>query len=203
MKQAQKNAAAMRRAKEKRIRDIDAILSAEKSVNELSPVLEKYNTIHFKGARDRFYQEHKDEIDRVKKAQWLLKKLGTELPLDRKALRKESRWLRGEVETLIPQMKQLDNELDRMMKIRSHIRKVLPEALSFLNEDGLKSYKDISEEVQNQKELRKLLDASVEGVSRYEKHLENSERNIAPQGHQENAEQENQERQKNWQKGNR
>ena len=41
------------KAKEKRIRDIDAILDAVKDLKELHPIQEKYDSIFFKGAKEK------------------------------------------------------------------------------------------------------------------------------------------------------
>ena len=54
------------------------------------------------------------------------------------------------------------------MKIRSHIRKVTPKLLSMKTKDGKQSFEDASEEFQNAKELRELLEESVERALRYD-----------------------------------
>ena len=155
---------ATKRAKESRIKDIDAILNADKTIKELGAILEKYNSIFFKKSKEKYGQEHADEIRRVKKAQRLLEKHNLTLPINRKALRSESTQLRGEVESMLPELESVKAELDQQMKIRSHIRKVLPKALAFKNEAGQQRYEDISEEIQNQQELRQLLEQSAERV---------------------------------------
>ena len=57
--------------------------------------------------------------------------------------------------------------MEQLLSFRSQVRKVLPEALSVKHEGGLKSFEDVSEEIQNQKELRQLLDRSAERAIRY------------------------------------
>lgn len=44
----------------------------------------------------------------------------------------------------------------------------MPEVLTFKNKDGQKLYEDVSEEIQNAKELRKLLEDSAERVIRHD-----------------------------------
>ena len=158
---------AARRAKEQRIRDIDAIMEADKNIREFGPVLEKYNGIFFKGAKEKYGREHANEIEKVKKAQRLLYKLKITQPIPKKALKAESAQLRGEVESLLPELETVKAEMDQLLSFRSQVRKVLPEALSVKHEDGKKSFEDISEEIQNQKELRKLLEQSAERAIRY------------------------------------
>ena len=145
------------RAKEKRIRDIDDIIDAVRTMRDLGPVLEKYNGIHFKSAREKYLLEHGEEIDRVKKAQWLLKKLKVQLPIDAKALRRESKQLRGEVESLLPQLEEMKAQMDQLTRIRSHIRKVMPDVLAARDEEGRRTYADYTEQQANQRELDELL----------------------------------------------
>ena len=64
-----------KKAKEKRIRDIDAILDAVKTLKELNPIREKYNGIHFTKSKEKYRQEHADEMARIDKANKLLHKL--------------------------------------------------------------------------------------------------------------------------------
>ena len=149
-------------AKEKRIRDIDAIIDAVRTMRDLSPVLEKYNSIHFKTSKEKYFQEHGAEIDRVKKAQWLLNKLKVQLPIDARSLRQESMRLRSEVESLLPQLESLKAETDRLFRIRAHIRKVIPDALDARYADGRRTFEDAGEEQANRESLDKLLQQTAD-----------------------------------------
>lgn len=153
-----------RKSKEKRIRDIDAILDAVKTLKELTPIQEHYDRIRFKTPKEKYANEHVEELEKVKKANRLLYKLNVTLPINGKALRAESAQLRGEVESMMPELESVKADLDQQMQIRSRIRKVMPEMLAFKNQDGQKSYEDVSEKVQNKAELRKLLEESTERV---------------------------------------
>lgn len=152
------------KAKEKRIRDIDSIIDAVRTMRDLGPVLEKYNGIHFKSAREKYLREHGEEIDRVKKAQWLLKKLKVQLPIDAKALRRESKQLRGEVESMLPQLEEMKAEMDQLSKIRSQIRKVMPDVLAARDAEGRRTYADYTEQQANQRELDELLQQTADQV---------------------------------------
>ena len=140
---------------------------ADKNIREFGPVLEKYNGIFFKGAKEKYGREHANEIEKVKKAQRLLYKLKITQPIPKKALKAESAQLRGEVESLLPKLETIKAEMDQLLSFRTQARKVLPEALTVKYEEGKKSFEDISEEVHNQKELRKLLEQSAERAIRY------------------------------------
>ena len=194
-----------KKAKEKRIRDIDAILEAVKTLKELNPIREKYNGIHFTKSKEKYRQEHAEELDRIDKANRLLHKLNVTLPINSKTLRAESAQLRAEVEAMLPELESVKAELDEQMKIRSHVRKALPEALTFTNQNGQKRFEDVSEEVQNKEELEALLEASADWAIRRSEEIEQG--NPTPSRIQEEERQiknqQTKERQKNWQKGDR
>lgn len=194
-----------KKAKEKRIRDIDAILDAVKTLKELNPIREKYNGIHFSKSKEKYRQEHADELARIDKANKLLHKLNVTLPINSKTLSAESTQLRAEVEAMLPELENVKVELDEQMKIRSHVRKVLPEALTLRCKDGQKRYEDVAEEVQNQQELRELLDHTAETAVRRSEEIEQG--NPTPSriqaDEQKIKDQQTKERQKNWQKGDR
>ena len=158
---------AAKRTMEQRVRDIDAILEADTTIRELGPILEKYNGIRFKKAKEKYGQEHADEIEKVNKAHRLLYKLKVTRPLNRKALKAESSSLRGEVESMLPELETVKAEMDQLMIFRSQVRKVLPDALTVKHEGGTKSFEDLSEELHNQYELRKLMEESAERALRY------------------------------------
>lgn len=153
------------KTKEKRIKDIDGIINAVRTMSDLNPVLEKYNSIHFKYARERYFREHGKEIDQVKKAQWLLKKLKVELPIDEKALRREQKRLSGEVESLLPELEKMQSEMKRLSGIRSHIRKVMPDVLESRDKEGRRTNADCAEQESNQRYLDDLLQQTADQIT--------------------------------------
>ena len=182
---------AARKSKEKRIRNIDAILDAVKTLKELNPIQEKYDHIFFKGAKEKYGTEHADELEKIKKARRLLYKLNVTLPINSKTLKAESTKLRGEVESMLPELESLKAELDQQMQIRSHIRKVMPELLAKKTKDGRQSFEDVSEEIQNAKELRELLEESADRALRHDPDPEPMEQRLT-QDHQKKAKQQEQ-----------
>ena len=106
---------------------------------------------------------------------------------------------------MLPELENVKAELDEQIKIRSHVRKVLPEALTFLSKDGQKRYEDVAEEVQNQQELRELLDHTAETAIRRSEEIEQG--NPTPSQIQADEQliknQQTKERQQSWQKGDR
>ena len=106
---------------------------------------------------------------------------------------------------MLPELENVKAELDEQMKIRSHVRKVLPEALTFTNQSGQKRYEDVSEEVQNKEELEALLEASADWAIRRSEEI--GQGNLTSTQIQEDEQQINnqqtKERQQSWQKGDR
>ena len=149
------------RSKEQRIRDIDALLAAEKTIHDLQPVYDEYSTIRWKGAKERFATTHADKLEQYKKAQRLLHKFGLSHPFDRKPLRAEKAQLEQEVEALRPAVEAMQAELDELKTVRYWVRKVIPDALPSRTEDGALSIRNTMEEAQNTNELESLLDRTA------------------------------------------
>ena len=56
------------RGKEKRLRDVQALVKASDSAERLLPIHHQYAAIGWKSKKEKFYQEHKAEIDEYNKA---------------------------------------------------------------------------------------------------------------------------------------
>ena len=152
------------RQKEQRIRDIDALLAADHTVNGLHPLQDELNSIHWKGRKEKFAADHKDELEKLNKAKSLLHKFGLTLPLDRKALRKEKKQISAEVEAERPKLETLQAELDQLKQVRYWVRKVIPDALPVKASDGGRSIREELDEGRNESELQDLLDKSARQV---------------------------------------
>ena len=146
-------------AKERRIRDIDALLGTIQTIRELKPIQQEYESIHWSGKREKFKVEHGDELNRLQKAIWLreklVKSLGLASPLDkeqRAALKTERAQLEAEREALLPKLEEVKAELAELNRIRYWTRKVIPDALPRVS-DGRVSIKDAMEAAINRKEL--------------------------------------------------
>ena len=146
-------------AKERRIRDIDALFGAIQTIRELKPIQQEYESIHWNGKREKFKTEHGDELSRLQKAIWfrekLTKSLGLASPLDkeqRAALKTERAQLEAEREALLPKLEEVKAELAELNRIRYWTRKVIPDALPRVS-DGRVSIKDAMEAAINRKEL--------------------------------------------------
>ena len=160
-------------AKERRIRDIDALFGAIQTIRELKPIQQEYESIHWSGKREKFKVEHGDELNRLQKAIWLreklVKSLGLASPLDkeqRAVLKTERAQLEAERETLLPKLEEVKAELAELNRIRYWTRKVIPDALPRVS-DGRVSIEDAMETASNRKELEQVEDEAVQAVARW------------------------------------
>ncbi|MBP3542150.1 MAG: MobA/MobL family protein [Clostridia bacterium] len=153
------------RGKEQRIRDIDALLNADKTVHDLQPVYSEYSYIRWKSAKERFATAHADELEQYMKAQRLLHKFGLSHPIDRKTLRAEKTRLEQEIDALRPEVDAVQAVLDELKTVRYWVRKVIPDALPGRAENGKSSLYETMETAQNTKEQLELLDRIAEQVS--------------------------------------
>lgn len=149
-------------AKERRIRDIDALFGAIQTMKELKPIQQEYESIHWSGKREKYKAEHGDEFSRLQKAIWLreklVKSLGLASPLNkeqRMALKAERTRLEAEREALLPKLEEVKAELAELNRIRYWTRKVIPDALPRVS-DGRVSVEDAVETASNRKELERI-----------------------------------------------
>ena len=150
------------RGKEQRIRDITALLDADKTIHDLRTIYDEYNGIRWKGAKEKYAAAHADELEKFKKAQRLLHKFGLTQPLDRKTLRKEKEQLSAEVEASHPELDAVKAELDELKTVRYWVRKVIPDALPSRTSSGEASVHEQMEIAQNDGELDALLNRTAE-----------------------------------------
>ena len=149
------------RSKEQRIRDIAALLAADKAIHDLQPMYDKYSAIPWKGAKEHFAIAHADELEQYKKAQRLLHKFGLSLPIDRKALLTKKAQLEREVESLRPDVDVVQIELDELKTVRYWVRKVIPDALPSRTKSGSTSLRENIEASQSQNDLTDLLERTA------------------------------------------
>ena len=159
-------------AKERRIRDIDALFSAIQTIRELKPIQQEYESIHWNGKREKFKAEHGEELNRLQKAIWLreklIKSLGLASPLDKEqriALKTEHAQLEAERKALLPKIEEVKAEMAKLNRIRYWTRKVVPDALPHVS-DGRISVEDAMETASNRKELEQVEDEAAQTALR-------------------------------------
>ena len=152
------------RSKEQRIRDIDALLNADKTVHDLQSMYDEYSNIRWKSVKERFATAHADELEQYKKAQRLLHKFGLSHPIDRKSLREEKAQFEQEIEALRPDVDAVQAELDELKTVRYWVRKVVPDALPIRAEHSQPSLNETIEISRNQNDLAQLLERSAKQI---------------------------------------
>jgi len=173
-------------AKERRIRDIDALFGAIQTMKELKPVQQEYESIHWNGKREKFKAEHSGELRRLQKAIWLreklIKSLGLASPLDKEqriALKAERTRLEAEREALLPKLEEVKAEMAELNRIRYWTRKVIPDALPRVS-DGRISIEDAMETASNRKELEEITEETEQRVTRQQSEHGKNQRNQSP-----------------------
>ena len=112
---------------EKRMRDIDQIRSAVKTIRELQPVKDGWFKKNFKSAKERYATAHADELKRYNSAYRLLKKLCGGIDVDSKALTSEYRALEKKVAVKTGELEAVKVDLKELRTIRYYVSRVLPE----------------------------------------------------------------------------
>ena len=173
-------------AKERRIRDIDALFGAIQTMKELKPMQQEYEGIHWNGKREKFKVEHGNELSRLQKAirlrEKLIKSLGFASPLDkeqRAALKTKRAQLEAEREALLLKLEEIKAELAELNRIRYWTRKVVPDALPRVSE-GRISVEDAMETAGNRKEMEEIMKKTKQRVTRQQSEHEKNQRNQSP-----------------------
>jgi predicted nucleic acid-binding Zn-ribbon protein len=115
------------RSTQKRINDIVAIQGAYQTMQELQPIHDAWQKKNFKSARDRYRNEHSDELDRYQKAVGLLMKVNGSKTVDHAALRAEYQDLTDDNAARTAELETVKDELKQLRSIRYYISKVVPE----------------------------------------------------------------------------
>ena len=116
------------RAKERRIRDIDALLSASDTVKRLKPIHDTYIKKNFKRSKEKYAVEYADELKSYNIAYRTIMKLNDGKPqVDIPSLRAEKTKLEKELQAAALQMEMLQAELNQMNSIRYYVSRALPE----------------------------------------------------------------------------
>ena len=149
-----------------RIRDINGFFEAVEVYNELKPVQDKLDSIHWKKPREKYQAEHADELQRFDEAtktrKRVAKKYGITLPLDkagRKLLKDKRAELEADNEKQRPQLETINKSLSQLNTLRYWTRKVVPEALE--DRSGFAAELDT---MRAKRELNEVIDKAVTAV---------------------------------------
>lgn len=106
------------RGKEKRMRDIQALLKACDSVSSLAALHKEYKAIGWKKRQEKLYQEHKAELDEFNKSFRLILKFYPDKKVPANVLREELKALAADVDALRPKAEAIKADLDELKKVR-------------------------------------------------------------------------------------
>ena len=112
---------------EKRMKTINTIHQKYERREELEPVHEQYLKSHWKGRKEKFEKEHKDELDEWKQCDRYLRKFTSETGYDPEKLHEEYVSLQERLVHLADLVRPLKSELDMVNDIRYLVRDYLPE----------------------------------------------------------------------------
>ena len=107
--------------KEKRLRDVQALVTASDSAERLLPIHHQYAAIGWKSKKEKFYQEHKAEIDEYNKALRLLYKFYPDKKIPNHKLKAELKELSDDLETLNKELSAIKADLDELRFVRNCI----------------------------------------------------------------------------------
>lgn len=114
--------------KEKRMRDIQALLKACESVSSLATLYKEYKAIGWKRRQEKYYQEHKAELDEFNKSFRLILKFYPDKKVPANALREELKTLAADVDALRLKAEAIKADLDELKKVRYCVEYVQKEA---------------------------------------------------------------------------
>ena len=106
---------------------IAGIRKAYRDCRETKEIHDQYGKIGWKGRKEKFRQEHAEEIDRFEKADRFLRKNVPEGKMDFKALSKEAAKLEKEIAEKNGELAAIQKDLKTLKDIRYFVKELLPE----------------------------------------------------------------------------
>ena len=112
---------------QKRMKEINKILSSVKTVRDLQPVQEKYSKTFFKSWKEKYANEHKVELKQYRSANGFLKKMYGDKQPNLKELKTEYKRLEKSFDSLYGDLEKVKADLKQLNTVRYYVSKVLPE----------------------------------------------------------------------------
>jgi len=109
------------------IREIDKLLNAIDTVKRTEPVKQKYDSIHWKSRREKFYAENAKDLKAYYAAMKIVEANRDLLPVNRKEMRAEQQSLVSENEKLNGFLEGVKEDLKQLREVKRCVDKVLPE----------------------------------------------------------------------------
>ena len=129
-----------------RRKDIEKIVKAGEIYQTTKPIFDKWSRIHFPGAKAKFEEEHRDELAEHRKAYGrLMKQHGGKLELAPDEFVSELAKMQTEDAAAHMELEAIKDDLDKLRKIRSCVRKVDLELIG----EKRSVYKELAAEEKN------------------------------------------------------
>ena len=141
------------RGKEKRMRDIQALLMACEITSRLTPLHQEYKAIGWKKKQESIYQKHKGELDEYNKSLRLIIKFYPDKKVPAKDLREELKELTAEIAALHPKTEAIKAELDDLKIIRYSVNYVQKEAETSAENDVPKEKESVIERLHEKQKV--------------------------------------------------
>ena len=110
-----------------RIRTVEKLIEQGDRRASLDAVHNEYLNIHWKGKKEKFAVEHKDELDAWKQSDRYLRKNLPDQQYNGEALRAELSSLTAEVDSLTEKIRPHQEEMKILKEVRTYVVKLLPE----------------------------------------------------------------------------
>ena len=94
---------------------------------KLQPIYDAWQKKNFRSAKERYSQEHSDELNQYRKAVRLLLKVNGSKTVDHAALEAESKELAKTINSRTGELESVKDELKQLRSIQYYVSKVLPE----------------------------------------------------------------------------
>ena len=112
-----------------RIRIIEKLIEHGDRRSSLDSVHDEYLNIHWKGRKEKFAKDHKDELDAWKASDRYMRKNLPDQEYNGDALRAELYSLTAELNSITDRIRPQQKETEMLKEIRTYVKKLLPELL--------------------------------------------------------------------------
>ena len=110
-----------------RIKTIEKLIAHGDRRDSLDAVYDEYLNIHWKGKKEKFARDHKDELEAWKQSDRYIRKNLPDQKYNGEALRSELSSLTAELDSMIGKIRPHQEEAEMLKEVRSYVVKLLPE----------------------------------------------------------------------------
>ena len=112
---------------QKRTETIKKLLDSDAKRRQTAPVHDHYIRIHWKGRKEKYLQDHKEELDEWNQAEAFIRKNLPDQEFNRESLTKELDSLKGQMASLSERINPYQEEIHMLERVRFFVRELIPE----------------------------------------------------------------------------